>query len=148
MNRTAFPNEKSASRRWLLVDAAGQTLGRLASRIAIVLRGKHKAAWSPHTDIGDYVVVVNAAAVAVTGAKERAKRYFRHTQYPGGIRSQTLAEMRSKHPDRIITHAVRGMLPKGPLGSRMLTKLHVYAGAEHKHESQVPERYDPAVRAR
>lgn len=136
--KTMFPGQDPSRSGWYVVDAAGKTLGRLVARIALVLRGKHKASWSPHTDAGDNVVVVNAAAVRVSGAKETRKIYYRHTGYPGGIKQATLAELRAKHPERIIEHAVRGMLPKGPLGRRMFTKLRVYAGSEHGHEAQQP----------
>ena len=148
MNRTSFPNDKAvgAERKWLLVDATGQTLGRLSSRIAILLRGKHKSCWSPHTDAGDNVIVVNAKRVAVTGAKEKSKKYYRHSGYPGGIKETTLERMRASRPEKIIETAVQGMLPKGPLGSRMLKKLHVYSGPEHKHEAQTPLPFDPSVR--
>ncbi|MCY4324438.1 MAG: 50S ribosomal protein L13 [Betaproteobacteria bacterium] len=149
MNRTSFPNDKAvgAERKWLLVDANGQTLGRLASRVALVLRGKHKSCWSPHTDAGDNVIVINAGRVAVTGNKEKDKKYYRHSGYPGGIKETSLAHLRKRHPERIIEKAVRGMLPKGPLGSRMLKKLHVYPGADHKHEAQTPQPFDPSVRS-
>ena len=148
MNRTSFPNDKtvSAERKWLLIDAAGQTLGRLASRTALLLRGKHKPCWSPHTDAGDNIVVINAAKVAVTGDKERSKFYHRHSGYPGGIKKTSLGHLRASRPERIIENAVRGMLPKGPLGSRMLKKLHVYPGPEHKHEAQTPLPFDPSAR--
>jgi len=125
-------------RDWYIVDADGQILGRLATRIASVLRGKHKPTFSPHLDAGDFIIVVNAEKVKLTGHKETQKYYFRHTEYPGGDRYTTVAEMRQKHPERIIYHAVKGMLPRGPLGRQQLTKLKVYAGAEHPHQAQKP----------
>ena len=148
VNRTSFPNDKAvgAGRRWLLVDASGQTLGRLASRVALLLRGKHRACWSPHTDAGDNIVVVNAARIVATGSKEKSKKYYRHSGYPGGIKETTLAQLRERKPERIIEQAVRGMLPRGPLGNRMLKKLHVYSGPEHKHDAQTPQPFDPSVR--
>lgn len=136
--KTAHVKPDEIKRDWLLYDADGQVLGRLASMIAHRLRGKHKPHYSPHLDAGDFVVVVNAEKVRVTGRKETAKIYHRHTGYPGGIRSETLAHVRRTHPDRILRGAVRGMLPKGPLGRRMLLKLKVYAGAEHPHAAQNP----------
>ncbi len=145
MGKTQFPDR--AERQWLLVDATGKSLGRLASQVAKVLRGKHKACYSPHTDTGDFVIVVNASKVLLTGNKERGKVYHRHTGYPGGIRSVTAGEMRERHPERLIEKAVRGMLPKGPLGNRIYTKLKVYAGAEHVHEAQVPRPFDETVQA-
>ena len=123
---------------WYLVDAEGRTLGRLAAAIASHLRGKHKPQYTPHVDTGDYIVIVNAEKVRVTGEKERDKYYYRHTGYPGGLRKTSLGEMRTRHPDRIIRNAVRGMLPRTPLGYAMLSKLHVYAGAEHPHQAQQP----------
>lgn len=132
-------NEANVSQKWLLVNADEKILGRLASEIASRLRGKHKPEFSPHVDTGDYVVVINAANIAVTGKKEQDKVYYRHTGYPGGIRSKTLAEMRAESPCDIITKAVKNMLPRGPLGRKMLNKLKVYAGAEHPHQAQQPE---------
>ncbi|MFQ5913604.1 MAG: 50S ribosomal protein L13 [Nitrospinota bacterium] len=126
-------------RKWYVVDASGQVLGRLASRIATVLRGKHKAVYTPHVDGGDHVIVINAERVVLTGRKLKEKVYYRHTGYPGGIRAQTAEEILRKHPERIIEKAVKGMLPKNPLGRAMSRKLKVYAGSEHKHEAQQPE---------
>lgn len=145
--KTMFPNEQSQQRDWLLVDAAGKHLGRLASQVAKLLRGKHKAVYSPHTDMGDFVIVTNAAKVVLTGNKEKSKIYYRHTGYPGGIKSTSAREMRAKHPERIIEHAIKGMLPKGPLGRKMFTKLKVYPAADHKHEAQMPRPFDETVRA-
>lgn len=126
-------------RKWYVVDAAGCTLGRLASEVAKVLRGKNKPIFTPHMDCGDYVVVVNADKVKVTGKKLDQKIYYSHSDYVGGMKETTLKEMMQKHPERVVEHAVKGMLPKGPLGRQMYTKLHVYAGAEHPHAAQKPE---------
>ncbi len=124
---------------WYLVDAQGQVLGRLATRIAMRLRGKHKPEYTPHIDTGDYIVVVNASKVRVTGAKAHAKKYYRHTGYPGGIREMDFATLRAKHPERILQRAVKGMLPKGPLGYAMLRKLKIYATDTHPHAAQQPQ---------
>ncbi|MEZ4565158.1 MAG: 50S ribosomal protein L13 [Thermomicrobiales bacterium] len=126
-------------KRWYIVDAEGQTLGRLASVIAATLRGKTKPTYSPHMDMGDYVIVVNAEKVAVTGKKEIQKEYFRHSGYPGGLRRQNLKQVRATHPERIIEGAVRGMLPRNVLGEQQLRKLKVYVGSEHPHAQQKPE---------
>jgi len=126
-------------REWLLVDANGKTLGRLAAEIARRLRGKHKPEYTPHMDTGDYVVVVNADKVHVSGNKETDKVYYRHTGFPGGIRGTTLSEMRATAPDRILLQAVKGMLPKNPLGRAMFKKLKVYAGSDHPHTAQQPK---------
>ncbi len=126
-------------RRWYVVDAENQVVGRLASRIATILRGKHKPSFTPHVDTGDFVVVINADKVRFTGNKEAAKQYFSHSGYPGGVRLRTPAEMRTKKPTFIVQNAVRGMLPKGPLGRQMFRKLKVYAGPTHPHEAQQPE---------
>lgn len=126
-------------RKWYVVDATGHTLGRLSSEIAAVLRGKKKPTFTPHMDAGDYVIVVNADKIKVTGKKLAQKIYYNHSDYPGGMRETTLAEMMAKKPTEVITLAVKGMLPKGPLGRSMITKLHVFAGAEHPHAAQQPE---------
>ena len=126
-------------KRWYIVDAEGQTLGRLASVIAATLRGKTKPTFSPHMDMGDYVIVINAEKIAVTGKKEIQKEYFRHSGYPGGLRRQNLKEVRAAHPERIVEGAVRGMLPKNVLGEQQLRKLKVYVGPEHPHAQQKPE---------
>ena len=126
-------------RRWYVVDAKDQVLGRLASSIATVLRGKHKATYSPHLDVGDYVIVVNADRVRLTGKKSTQKTYFRHSGYMGGDRHIPFRRMRDRHPDRIIKLAVKGMLPKNALGRAMLRKLKVYAGPDHPHGAQLPE---------
>ncbi len=123
---------------WYVVDAEGQTLGRLASQIASVLRGKHKPTFSPYMDAGDFVIVINAEKIAVTGRRMDQKRYYRHSQYPGGLREMTLREQLDRHPTRVVHLAVRGMLPKNTLGRNMLKKLKVYAGSEHPHEAQQP----------
>ena len=125
-------------RKWFVVDATGQPLGRLASRIAHRLRGKHKAVFTPHVDTGDFIVVVNAEKVKLTGNKRAQKIYYRHTGYPGGIRSTPFEKMIAEKPTRVIELAVKCMLPKGPLGRDMYRKLHVYAGSEHRHAAQQP----------
>ena len=137
--KTVFINDETAKRDWLLVDATDKTLGRLATRIATVLRGKHKPEFTPNADTGDYVVVINAEKVRVTGNKLTDKVYFRHTMYPGGIKSETLGQMLDQHPERAIEKAVKGMLPKGPLGYAQFRKLKVYKGAEHPHTAQQPK---------
>lgn len=124
---------------WYLVDAQNKVLGRLATRIAQRLRGKHRPEYTPHVDTGDYIVVVNADKLRVTGKKAQQKKYYRHTGYPGGIRETTFAVLHAKHPDRVLQKAVKGMLPKGPLGNAMLKKLKVYAGEGHPHSAQRPE---------
>jgi large subunit ribosomal protein L13 len=139
IQRTYTPTSADIERRWYVVDAEDVPLGRLASQVAQVLRGKHKPTFAPHVDGGDYVVVVNAAKVAVTGNKETSKVYYRHSGYPGGLRADSLEATRERHPDRIVVSAVRGMLPKNSLGRRMLKKLKVYGGADHPHEAQHPE---------
>ena len=124
---------------WYVIDAEGKTLGKLAVEAAMILRGKKKPTYTPHIDTGDYVVVINAEKICVTGKKESDKIYKRHTGYPGGLREMTLAEMRAKKPEEIIRHAVKGMMPKGKLGRAMFKKLKVYAGPEHPHAAQKPE---------
>ena len=126
-------------RKWYVVDAAGCTLGRLASEVAAVLRGKNKPIFTPHMDCGDYVIVVNADKIHVTGKKLDQKIYYRHSDYVGGMKEFTLREMMDRKPERVIELAVKGMLPKGPLGRAMIKKLHVYAGPEHDHAAQKPE---------
>jgi large subunit ribosomal protein L13 len=133
----AKPGE--VERRWYLVDAEGKTLGRLATRVADTLRGKDKAQYTPHVDTGDFVVVVNAEKVAVTGKKLEDKRYYRHSGYPGGIRSRTLQEELERRPTEVIRKAVKGMLPRNRLSRSQLTKLKVYAGPDHPHEAQSPQ---------
>jgi len=141
---TYSARESEIERRWLLVNAEGKPLGRLASRIATVLRGKHKPMYTPHLDTGDHVVVVNASRVALSGTKIETKRFFHHTQYPGGAGWTTLREKMDKHPERVVKRAVQGMLPKTKLGRAMLKKLKVYAGADHPHAAQQPVAWDPS----
>jgi large subunit ribosomal protein L13 len=136
--KTFSAKPAEVKREWLIVDATDKTLGRLASEIANRLRGKHKAIYTPHVDTGDYVVVVNADKVRTTGNKLLGKTYYRHTGYPGGIKATTLQKMLETHPERVLESAVRGMMPKNPLGRAMFKKLKVYAGAEHPHTAQQP----------
>ncbi|WP_130861259.1 50S ribosomal protein L13 [Bacilliculturomica massiliensis] len=133
----AKPQE--VERKWYVLDAEGKTLGRLASEAAAILRGKKKPIFTPHVDTGDYVIVINAEKVEVTGKKRQEKIYKRHTGYPGGLRELTFEKLQARKPEEIIRHAVKGMMPKGPLGRQMYKKLKVYAGPEHKHEAQKPE---------
>ena len=136
--KTFSAKPQSVQRDWYIVDATDKTLGRLATEIARRLRGKHKPEFTPHVDTGDHIVVINAVKVQVTGNKAKAKTYYRHTGYPGGLRSMTFDKMLDHAPERIIESAVKGMLPKGPLGRAMYSKLKVYAGAEHPHAAQQP----------
>jgi large subunit ribosomal protein L13 len=138
LQKTYTPKPGEISREWLVVDATDVPLGRLASQVAQLLRGKHKPIWAPHIDVGDHVIVVNAEKVAVTGNKEVAKMYYRHSGYPGGLSELSLGEMREKHPERIIEIAVKGMIPKNKLGRATLLKLKVYAGPDHPHAAQQP----------
>ena len=137
--KTFMASPATIDRKWYVVDAEGMTLGRLASEVAKVLRGKNKPQFTPHVDTGDYVIIVNADKIKVTGKKLEQKIYYNHSDYVGGMRETTLKEMLAKKPERVIELAVKGMLPKGPLGRSMYTKLFVYAGPEHKHEAQKPE---------
>ena len=137
--RTFTAKTKDIEREWFVVDAEGQTLGRLASRIAPILRGKHKPIYTPHMDCGDYVIVINADKVRVTGRKLDQKMYYRHSGYPGGLKSISLRDQLAQHPERVIEAAVRGMLPKNKLGRRMFKKLKVYAGDSHPHQAQQPK---------
>ncbi len=137
--KTYMPNPQEVERKWYVVDAEGQTLGRLSSEIAKVLRGKNKPIFTPHADCGDYVIVVNAEKIKVTGRKLDDKIYYHHSDYVGGMKETTLREMLAKHPERVIENSVVCMLPKGPLGRSMSKKLFVYAGPEHKHAAQKPE---------
>lgn len=132
-------SDLNSPRKWYIVDAEGKTLGRLATAIAVVLRGKDKPTFSPHADMGDYVIVVNAEKVALTGKKETTKLYSKHSGYPGGLRRRSVREVRAKHPERIVESAVRGMLPRNTLGEQQLRKLKVYAGSRHPHLAQHPE---------
>ncbi len=137
--KSFMASPSTIERKWYVVDAAEYTLGRLASEVASVLRGKNKPTFTPHIDTGDYVIVINAEKIKVTGRKLDQKIYYHHSEYVGGMKETTLREMLNKKPERVIELAVKGMLPKGPLGRQMMTKLHVYAGAEHGHEAQKPE---------
>lgn len=137
--KTFMASPSTIERKWYVVDATGYTLGRLASEVAKVLRGKNKPTYTPSMDTGDYVIVVNAEKITVTGKKLDDKVYYNHSGWVGGLKETTLREMLAKHPERVIEHAVKGMLPKGPLGREMYTKLFVYAGPDHKHEAQKPE---------
>lgn len=137
--KTYMANPDKLEKKWYVVDASGMVLGRLASEVASVLRGKNKPEFTPNVDTGDYVVVINAEKIKVTGRKLDQKIYYRHSDYVGSLKETTLREMLAKHPERVIEFAVKGMLPKGPLGREMMTKLHVYAGAEHPHAAQKPE---------
>ena len=137
--KTFMASPATIERKWYVVDATDMTLGRLASEVATVLRGKNKPIFTPHMDTGDYVIIVNAAKVKVTGKKLDQKIYYRHSGYVGGMKETTLREMMAKKPERVIELAVKGMLPKGPLGRQMYRKLHVYAGPEHEQAAQKPE---------
>lgn len=136
---TYMANPDEVGKKWYVVDASGQTLGRLASNVAAVLRGKNKPEYTPNLDMGDYVIVINADKIKVTGKKLDQKIYYRHSMHIGSLKETTLREMLAKHPERVVEKAVKGMLPQGPLGREMYTKLHVYAGAEHPHAAQKPE---------
>ena len=137
--KTFMASPATIDRKWYVVDATDMTLGRLASEVAKVLRGKNKPIFTPHIDTGDYVIVVNAAKVKVTGKKLDQKVYYSHSDYVGGMKETTLKEMMAKKPEKVVELAVKGMLPKGPLGRSMMTKLHVYAGADHEQAAQKPE---------
>ena len=137
--KTYMANPDKIERKWYVVDAEGQTLGRLAAEVAKVLRGKNKPEFTPHIDTGDNVIVINAEKIKVTGKKLDQKVYYHHSDYVGGMKETTLREMMAKKPEQVIGLAVKGMLPKGPLGRTMIKKLHVYAGAEHAHQAQKPE---------
>jgi large subunit ribosomal protein L13 len=140
--KTYTPKPEDIQREWLVVDAKDQTLGRLASQIAHLLRGKHKPMFSPHVDVGDYVIVINCDKVRVTGRKLDQKNYYWHSGYPGGLRSRTLREQMDKYPERVIEAAVRGMLPKNKLGRQMIKKMKVYKGDSHPHAAQKPKVYE------
>ncbi len=139
--KTYFATNENARREWLVIDAEGQTLGRLASEVARRLRGKHKPEFTPHIDTGDYVVIINAEKIHATGNKFQDKMYWRHTEYPGGIKSTSLQKMINEHPERVLEKAIKGMLPKGPLGYAQFRKLKVYAGSEHPHTAQQPKTF-------
>ncbi|MCU0288223.1 MAG: 50S ribosomal protein L13 [Acidobacteria bacterium] len=138
-NKTFVPQKDALERKWWLINAEGVVLGRLASRVANILRGKNKATYTPFFDTGDFVIIVNADKVKLTGNKEEQKMYYRYSGYMGGMKEISYKHMLAKHPDRILTHAVKGMLPKNRLNRKILKKLKVYAGAEHKHQAQKPE---------
>ena len=140
--RTISANKETVNKQWYVVDAEGEILGRLASKVAYVLRGKHKPEYTPHVDCGDNVIIINAEKVVLTGKKLTDKEYIRHSGYPGGQKVETPVEMLEKHPERIIEHAIKGMLPKNRLGSELFRNLKVYGGSEHKHEAQNPTKLD------
>ena len=140
--KTLSAKPESVKRDWYVVDASGKTLGRLASEIAKRLRGKHKPEYTPHVDTGDYIVVVNAEKVTVTGKKAEDKMYYRHTGFPGGIKETNFNKLQQRHPTQVIEIAVKGMMPHNPLGRAMLSKLKIYAGAEHPHIAQQPQQLD------
>lgn len=137
--KTFSAKPETVKRDWFVIDAENKVLGRLATEVARRLRGKHKAEYTPHVDTGDYIVIINADKIAVTGNKEKNKMYHAHTGYPGGLKSMTLEKLREKAPERIIEKAVKGMLPRNPLGRAMFTKLKVFAGSEHSHTAQQPQ---------
>ncbi|WP_166251992.1 50S ribosomal protein L13 [Marinobacter salicampi] len=140
--KTLSAKPETVKRDWYVVDAAGKTLGRLSTEIALRLRGKHKPEFTPHVDTGDYIVVINAGQVRVTGKKSSSKMYYSHTGFPGGIKSINFEKLVDKAPEQVIEHSVKGMLPKGPLGRAMFKKLKIYAGAEHPHAAQQPKELD------
>ncbi|ABS20511.1 50S ribosomal protein L13 [Bacillus cytotoxicus] len=142
MRTTFMAKANEVERKWYVVDAEGQTLGRLASEVASILRGKHKPTFTPHVDTGDHVIIINAEKVHLTGNKLNDKIYYRHTQHPGGLKQRTALEMRTNYPVQMLELAIKGMLPKGRLGRQMSKKLNVYAGAEHPHQAQKPEVYE------
>ena len=142
---TTFPDVKTIQRNWVLIDAKDQVLGRLATRIALILRGKHKPTYTPHLDTGDFVVVINAGRVAVTGQKRAQKIYQRYSGYPGGLRTRTMKQVLQTHPDRVLRQAVKGMMPDGPLARRLLGKLKVYSGPTHPHTAQQPQPVSAAI---
>lgn len=138
-NKTYLPPQESIERKWYVVDAADQRLGRLASEVAMILRGKNKPTYTPHMDVGDFVVVINADKINVTGKKREQKLYRRHSGRPGGMKTETFSQLQARIPERIVEQAVKGMLPKNTLGRQLFTKLKVYAGSTHPHEAQKPE---------
>ncbi|KYG89978.1 50S ribosomal protein L13 [Metasolibacillus sp. FSL H7-0170] len=142
MRTTFMAKGHEVERKWLVVDAEGQTLGRLASEVASILRGKHKPTFTPHVDTGDHVIIINADKIELTGNKLEGKIYYRHTQFTGGLKQRTAGEMKEKYPTQMIELAVKGMLPKNSLGRQMFSKLNVYAGPEHPHAAQKPEAYE------
>lgn len=142
MRQTFMANESNIERKWFVVDAAGKTLGRLSTEVATLLRGKHKPTYTPHVDTGDYVIVINASEIVLTGKKDSQKIYYRHTGHVGGIKSVSAGELRDKNPMRLLETSIKGMLPKNPLGRKQGKKLFVYGGAEHPHVAQQPENYE------
>ncbi|MBA2876944.1 50S ribosomal protein L13 [Thermaerobacillus caldiproteolyticus] len=142
MRTTYMAKPKEVERKWYVVDAEGKTLGRLASEVAAILRGKHKPTFTPHVDTGDHVIIINAEKIELTGKKLTDKLYYRHSLHPGGLKVRTALEMRTNYPEKMLELAVRGMLPKGRLGRQMFKKLHVYRGSEHPHQAQKPEVYE------
>ena len=142
MRTTFMAKGQEVERKWLVVDAEGQTLGRLASEVAAILRGKHKPTFTPNVDTGDHVIIINADKIELTGNKLQKKIYYRHTQFAGGLKQRTAGEMKEKYPTQMLELAIKGMLPKNSLGRQMFTKLNVYAGSEHPHAAQKPEAYE------
>ena len=140
--KSYMQKKETVERKWYVIDAEGKTLGRVASKAAHILRGKHKATYTPHIDCGDYVIIVNASKVLLTGNKLEDKKYYSHSQYPGGLRTRTAKEMIEKYPEEMVEKAVKGMLPKNRLGRAMYKKLFVYAGSDHKHMAQKPSEMD------
>ncbi len=142
MRTTFMAKGQEVERKWLVVDAEGQTLGRLASEVAAILRGKHKPTFTPNVDTGDHVIIINAEKIELTGNKLQGKIYYRHTQFSGGLKQRTAGEMKEKYPTQMLELAIKGMLPKNSLGRQMFTKLNVYTGSEHPHAAQKPEAYE------
>lgn len=142
MRSTFMANAKNIERKWYVVDAEGQTLGRLASEVAAILRGKHKPTFTPNVDTGDHVIIINASKIELTGNKINDKIYYRHTMHPGGLKQRTALEMRTNYPEKMLELAIKGMLPKNSLGRQIFKKLHVYAGSEHQNQAQKPEVYE------
>ena len=142
MRTTFMANAQNIERKWYVVDAEGKTIGRLATEVAAILRGKHKPTFTPHVDTGDHVIILNASKVELTGKKLTDKIYYRHSMHPGGLKTRTALEMRTNYPEKMLELAIKGMLPKNSLGRQMFKKLHVYAGSEHPHQAQQPEVYE------
>ena len=142
MRTTFMANAQNIERKWYVVDAEGKTLGRLATEVAAILRGKHKPTFTPHVDTGDHVIILNASKITLTGKKLTDKIYYRHSLHPGGLKTRTALEMRTNYSERMLELAIKGMLPKNSLGRQMFKKLHVYAGSEHPHQAQQPEVYE------
>ncbi|WP_414045104.1 50S ribosomal protein L13 [Macrococcus equi] len=142
MRQTFMANEANIERKWYVIDAEGETMGRLSSEVASILRGKHKPTFTPHVDCGDHVILINADKIYLSGNKAEDKIYYRHSNHPGGLKSISAGELREKNPVRLMETSIKGMLPKGSLGDKMFKKLHVYAGAEHPHTAQQPENYE------